>query len=278
MGWWCSAAVTASSSSSAISCRCWAVKPHIFKLPNSSWLHTNASPSLNSDNITSAIRIRVPYYKNNGFEKRKSSAFGAIIIKCTSSGTETELENPPPSSSGVDCVGTGQDVECVITPYEEEKMKVASATAAETESLGSIAESVWEWAVLISPFFFWGTAMVAMKEILPKSGPFFLSAFRLIPAGFLLVAFAASRGRPFPSGFNAWLSISLFALVDAACFQVCAVFFIPAYFSEIYLSFRLVFCKTLVYRSMLPRPMGGLAIEKNMVLIAILIRVTGFSC
>ncbi|KAI5438406.1 WAT1-related protein At3g02690, chloroplastic isoform X1 [Lathyrus oleraceus] len=61
--------------------------------------------------------------------------------------------------------------------------------------------------------------MVAMKEVLPKYSPFFVSSFRLIPAGFLLVAFAASRGRPFPSGFNAWLSISLFALIDAACFQ-----------------------------------------------------------
>lgn len=61
--------------------------------------------------------------------------------------------------------------------------------------------------------------MVVMKEVLPKCGPFFVSAFRLIPAGFLLVGFAAWRGRPLPSGFNAWISITLFALVDAACFQ-----------------------------------------------------------
>ncbi|XLR50823.1 hypothetical protein S83_001495 [Arachis hypogaea] len=61
--------------------------------------------------------------------------------------------------------------------------------------------------------------MVAMKEVIPRTGPFFVSAFRLIPTGFLLIGFTASRGRPFPSGLNAWLSISLFALVDAACFQ-----------------------------------------------------------
>ncbi|XP_058723317.1 WAT1-related protein At3g02690, chloroplastic-like isoform X2 [Vicia villosa] len=83
-----------------------------------------------------------------------------------------------------------------------------------------LAEGLWEGAVLITPFFFLGTAMVAMKEVLPKYGPFFVSSFRLIPAGFLLVAFAASRGRPFPSGLNAWLSISLFAIIDVACFQV----------------------------------------------------------
>lgn len=82
-----------------------------------------------------------------------------------------------------------------------------------------LLSEIWEWALLVSPFFFWGTAMVAMKEVLPKTGPFFVSAFRLIPAGFLLVGFAASRGRKFPSGLNAWLSITLFALIDAACFQ-----------------------------------------------------------
>lgn len=62
--------------------------------------------------------------------------------------------------------------------------------------------------------------MVAMKEILPKTGPVFVSAFRLVPAGLLLVAFAGFRGRKMPSGVNAWFSIALFALVDATCFQV----------------------------------------------------------
>lgn len=82
-----------------------------------------------------------------------------------------------------------------------------------------LGEVIWEWTVLVSPFFFWGTAMVAMKEVLPKAGPFFVSSFRLVPAGLLLVAFAAYRGRKFPSGFNAWLSIFVFAVVDATCFQ-----------------------------------------------------------
>lgn len=77
-----------------------------------------------------------------------------------------------------------------------------------------------DWGLLISPFFFWGTAMVAMKEVIPKTGPFFISSFRLIPAGLLLIGFAASKGRKQPSGFLAWLSIVLFGVVDAACFQV----------------------------------------------------------
>ncbi|KAL8463588.1 hypothetical protein ACS0TY_034299 [Phlomoides rotata] len=69
-----------------------------------------------------------------------------------------------------------------------------------------------------SPFFFWGTGMVAMKQVLPKIGPYFVAESRLIPVGFLLIGFAASRGRGWPSGLNAWLSISAFAIIDASCF------------------------------------------------------------
>ncbi|KAF5960735.1 hypothetical protein HYC85_001944 [Camellia sinensis] len=105
--------------------------------------------------------------------------------------SDTQLESPPPSAS----------------------------PPPPPPSAAVLVGQLWEWAVLVSPFFFWGTAMVAMKEVLPKTGPFFVSSFRLIPAGLLLVAFASSRGRPLPSGLTAWLSISLFALVDATCFQ-----------------------------------------------------------
>ncbi|KAK9070173.1 hypothetical protein SSX86_010573 [Deinandra increscens subsp. villosa] len=139
--------------------------------------------------------------------------------------TKTHLRKPPPpphpqfpiptTQSEIDCVGTGTDVECVY-PSEGEGEYGIKINQPETTSLN---ELIWEWTLLISPFFFWGTAMVAMKEILPKTGPLFVSSFRLIPSGFLLVAFAASRGRKIPSGINAWVSIALFAIVDATCFQ-----------------------------------------------------------
>ena len=122
----------------------------------------------------------------------------------------------------VDCVGSGLDVECVASQKGKEEI-------AKTDE-----DNPWiwlEWAVLVSPFFFWGTAMVAMKEVLSKAGPFFVAAFRLIPAGLLLVAFAKSKDRPLPSGLTAWLSIVLFALVDAACFQVFAFLSVFIYFS-----------------------------------------------
>ncbi|KAF7129471.1 hypothetical protein RHSIM_Rhsim10G0186700 [Rhododendron simsii] len=126
---------------------------------------------------------------------------------------DTQLESPP--STQLDCVGTGTDVECVVGSEPEEPSSESPKLPDEL----SLVALLWEWGLLVSPFFFWGTAMVAMKEVLPKTGPFFVSSFRLIPAGVLLVGFAAARGRPLPSGVMAWLSISLFALVDATCFQ-----------------------------------------------------------
>jgi drug/metabolite transporter (DMT)-like permease len=76
-------------------------------------------------------------------------------------------------------------------------------------------------AALVSPFFLWGTSMVAMKEVLPATSPLFVASVRLVPAGLVLVAWAASQNRPWPKGRNAWLAITLFALVDGTAFQGC---------------------------------------------------------
>ncbi|MED6118693.1 hypothetical protein PIB30_005165 [Stylosanthes scabra] len=173
----------------------------------------------------SSIRFRVP--RTTTTKTPNSLTHKPFTVSCTPTGTEQQqldFQDHPPSSA-VDCVGTGQDVECVAPFAQEEQGQNGTVSLSsennkeQGESLKCLAEGLWELTVLVSPFFFWGTAMVAMKEVIPRTGPFFVSAFRLIPAGFLLVGFAASRGRPFPSGLNAWLSISLFALVDAACFQ-----------------------------------------------------------
>ncbi len=72
---------------------------------------------------------------------------------------------------------------------------------------------------LIAPFFFLGTAMVAMKFIIPHTSPLFLAAFRLLPAGLLILVAAAILKLPQPKTWKAWLWISLFALVDGAMFQ-----------------------------------------------------------
>jgi drug/metabolite transporter (DMT)-like permease len=73
--------------------------------------------------------------------------------------------------------------------------------------------------LLISPFFFWGTAMVAMKGVIPHTTPLFMAGIRLVPAGGLVLVTAMLLGRPQPKGWAAWLWIALFALIDGALFQ-----------------------------------------------------------
>lgn len=73
--------------------------------------------------------------------------------------------------------------------------------------------------LLIAPFFFWGTAMVAMKGVIPNTTPLFMAGVRLVPAGFLVLGAGALMGRPQPRGLTAWLWIALFAFVDGALFQ-----------------------------------------------------------
>lgn len=137
------------------------------------------------------------------------------------------MTSPAPPTT-VDCVGTGSDVECFVAASSEADRLLEEKAPAGFEIVGGgaaaaeegLIQKVLEWGLLVSPFFFWGSAMVAMKEVIPKTGPFFVSAFRLIPAGALLIGFAAIRGRKQPSGLLAWASILAFGVVDAACFQV----------------------------------------------------------
>jgi drug/metabolite transporter (DMT)-like permease len=71
----------------------------------------------------------------------------------------------------------------------------------------------------IAPFFLWGTAMVAMKGVIPHTTPFFMAGLRLFPAGILILIVAAILKRPQPNTLKAWLWITLFALIDGALFQ-----------------------------------------------------------
>ncbi|RCJ23234.1 hypothetical protein A6S26_01365 [Nostoc sp. ATCC 43529] len=72
---------------------------------------------------------------------------------------------------------------------------------------------------LVAPFFLWGTAMVAMKGVIPHTTPLFMAGVRLLPAGVLILIAAAFMGRPQPKTWAAWLWIGLFALVDGTLFQ-----------------------------------------------------------
>jgi hypothetical protein len=94
-----------------------------------------------------------------------------------------------------------------------------SETSSEPSSVSTL-RNLGEALLLISPFFFWGTAMVAMKEVLPKAGPLFVAATRLLPAGAMLIGFTMLKGKSNPKTAMGWLAVALFALVDGTMFQV----------------------------------------------------------
>ena len=73
--------------------------------------------------------------------------------------------------------------------------------------------------LLIAPFFLWGTAMVAMKGVIPYTTPFFMAGVRLVPAGILVLMVAVIFKLPQPKTWQGWLWIIVFALVDGAMFQ-----------------------------------------------------------
>ncbi len=73
--------------------------------------------------------------------------------------------------------------------------------------------------IFIAPFFFWGTAMVAMKGVIPDTTPFFMAGVRLVPAGILVLIVASILKLPQPQTGKAWLWIMLFAVIDGAMFQ-----------------------------------------------------------
>lgn len=73
--------------------------------------------------------------------------------------------------------------------------------------------------LMIAPFFLWGTAMVAMKGVIPETEPFFLATMRLMPAGVLVLIAALLMRRSQHVTVRGWFWISLFALIDGTLFQ-----------------------------------------------------------
>lgn len=130
------------------------------------------------------------------------------LVRCS-----TRKYNPDPNTGPVD---NGTDVECFVhgteqpflpPPHDKKSLPSFLISAVAEKSNKGLVDKVIEWTILVSPFFFWGTSMVVMKEVIPKMGPFFVSAFRLIPAGVLLIGFASAKG--FPCGGiaenNSWI-------------------------------------------------------------------------
>ena len=104
------------------------------------------------------------------------------------------------SSSQADCVGVGMEVSCKLDDDEEEED--------DTSPL-----------ILVAPFLFWGTSMVAMRGVVGAVDPLFVGFFRLVPSGLLLALWAAASGRPLPPTPAAWGKVAAFAAIDGAMFQ-----------------------------------------------------------
>ena len=75
------------------------------------------------------------------------------------------------------------------------------------------------WLLMVLPFALWGTAMTAMAPLIVSGGPWFVAAFRLLPAGFVLMAWAAISGRRWSLDGRDLPWFLLFTLVDACLFQ-----------------------------------------------------------
>ncbi|KAG2452472.1 hypothetical protein HYH02_002712 [Chlamydomonas schloesseri] len=112
----------------------------------------------------------------------------------------------------------------MLEEVEGEEPVTASSSGSDMEGLvlghdGTLLGQLLHTAFLISPFALWGTSMVAMKGVVTHTTPLLLGSLRLLPAGLLLVAWAASTGRAQPKTLTAWAWIMAFALADGACFQ-----------------------------------------------------------
>lgn len=61
---------------------------------------------------------------------------------------------------------------------------------------------------------------ILLQALDAHTAPLFVSAVRMLPAGLVLLIWAALERRPQPVGLKAWLWIIAFSLADATAFQV----------------------------------------------------------
>jgi len=165
--------------------------------------------------------IRVPYFGAAAFRATPSRL---LPRAARSDDGRTELgpavvdaARASRSQEDMVCVGTGSEVECIV-PQGSPPGAEAPSTSGRSEAATSA--SLLDTLLLISPFFFWGTSMVAMKELGPHTTTLSLAAWRLLPAGAALLLWAKASGRPImPTSAVGWGVVALFGLIDGAFFQ-----------------------------------------------------------
>jgi hypothetical protein len=134
-------------------------------------------------------------------------------IECLTVGDSVLCDVPQTmktSEPSLECMAVGDSVMCDVPPE-----------ASNSQTSDTTATSLLDMALLVFPFFAWGTSMPALKLVMPHiPSPLLLGALRLLPAGILLVIWAGATGRKHPTSIQAWGWILLFGLVDGAAFQV----------------------------------------------------------
>lgn len=150
-------------------------------------------------------------------ESEARSADEGLECVASTMGAECVIPEPVVNEREVSCVGVGMEASCDVSMDLDDADAGASDRVAEATT--SDATSLFGSLALVSPFFLWGTSMVAMKGVLPVTSPMFVASVRLIPSGLILVAWALSKGRPLPKSAKAWTAVALFAVIDAAMFQ-----------------------------------------------------------
>jgi hypothetical protein len=103
------------------------------------------------------------HFKASCSSYRRLASIAPLTVASCAKGDDTKgtVLEPSTRPGSVECVGEGQAVRCTISdePDLTAEAGPASSLTADTAWLSPVPAT----ALLISPFFFWGTSMVAMK-------------------------------------------------------------------------------------------------------------------
>jgi len=142
------------------------------------------------------------------------------VVACASGGGLPESEEATRASqSTVSSTTFAENAAAVEEDVVVVPRTLEGEAVADDGDVGNALGGLLLGASLVSPFFFWGTSMVAMKDVLAHTSPLFVSTARLLPAGLTLIGVASALGREQPRGWRAWGAVGLFAAIDATLFQ-----------------------------------------------------------
>ncbi|KAF5837194.1 Drug/Metabolite transporter superfamily [Dunaliella salina] len=177
--------------------------------------------------LSPSLPVRQPALPSPSCATRRRCGRGSVAVPLRASSKEEAPQQGMATQQNqqeLECTLSGMDnVECdyVDPAANPDRPPSTSSMQGEQQSAPDLVQVAGPLGllVLISPFMFWGTSMVAMKGLMTAFSPLLMGSFRLLPSGFILVAVAAAQGRPAPSTLAAWAWVAAFALVDGACFQ-----------------------------------------------------------